>query len=172
MNRTKGFTLIELLIVVALLGALAIALVATVDPFEQLKKGSDTATRNTSSEMYKALIQYYTVRGSFPWTVDVTGMSAAHADMTAASTGYIAQLIGYGELKTNFSQLAGSTLGRIFLTSTADASGNRQNITVCYLPESKSFRHDANAKYTSQGAVTSGCLATDPTGSACYWCVQ
>ena len=31
-----GFTLVELLIVIALLGALAIGLLATVDPFEQL----------------------------------------------------------------------------------------------------------------------------------------
>ena len=34
----KGFTLIELLIVIALLGSLAVGLLATIDPFEQLKK--------------------------------------------------------------------------------------------------------------------------------------
>ena len=36
--QNKGFTLIELLIVIALLGALAVGLLATIDPFEQLKK--------------------------------------------------------------------------------------------------------------------------------------
>ena len=37
----KGFTLIELLIVIALLGALAVGLIGALDPFEQLKKGTD-----------------------------------------------------------------------------------------------------------------------------------
>ena len=46
----KGFTLIELLIVIALLGALAVGLLATIDPFEQLKKGRDTSKKNTVSE--------------------------------------------------------------------------------------------------------------------------
>ena len=38
MKKSLGFTLIELLIVIALLGALAVGLLATIDPFEQLKK--------------------------------------------------------------------------------------------------------------------------------------
>ncbi|MFH0773343.1 MAG: prepilin-type N-terminal cleavage/methylation domain-containing protein, partial [bacterium] len=37
---TRGFTLIELLIVIALLGALAVALLAALDPLEQIKKGT------------------------------------------------------------------------------------------------------------------------------------
>ena len=41
----KGFTLIELLIVIAILGILAIALLATLDPFEQLRKSRDGAKR-------------------------------------------------------------------------------------------------------------------------------
>lgn len=167
----KGFTLIELLIVVALLGALAVALIATVDPFEQLKKGTDTATRNTATELYKALIQYYTTKGAFPWATDVVGVKATDTAMT----GHVGQLIALGELKTNFRELASTPLTKIFLTSTADASGNRQNIAVCYLPESKSFRNEPNAKYSSSGAAIvaiPGCLATNAAGTACYWCVQ
>ncbi|PJE63249.1 Tfp structural protein, partial [Candidatus Roizmanbacteria bacterium CG10_big_fil_rev_8_21_14_0_10_39_6] len=45
-KQKKGFTLIELLIVIALLGTLAVALLAAIDPFEQFKKGTDTARRN------------------------------------------------------------------------------------------------------------------------------
>ena len=51
LSLLKGFTLIELLIVIALLGALAVGLLAALDPFEQLKKGTDTGTRNTVSEI-------------------------------------------------------------------------------------------------------------------------
>lgn len=168
MRKSKGFTLIELLIVVALLGALAVALIATVDPFEQLKKGTDTAARNTSTELYKAIIQYYTTKGTFPWTTDIVSINAS----STAMTGHIAALIALGELKTNFQALAQTPLTKIFLTSTTDGSGNRQNIAVCYLPDSKSFRNEANAKYTSVGAGAAGCLATASTGTACYWCVQ
>ena len=33
----KGFTLIELLVVIGILGILATSLIATIDPFEQLR---------------------------------------------------------------------------------------------------------------------------------------
>ena len=134
-----GFTLIELLIVVALLGALAVGLLATVDPFEQLKKGNDTARRNTTSEVYNAAIRVYAAKGEFPWTTDVVAMPLSAAAMTAATDGYLSQIIALGELKPQFVELAGAgNLGKIFLTSTAD-NGFIQNLTVCYMPESKSF---------------------------------
>jgi len=55
---TKGFTLIELLIVIALLGALAVALLAALDPLEQIKKGNDTGVRNTVAEIHGAMVRY------------------------------------------------------------------------------------------------------------------
>src|SRR3989344_9347105 len=62
-----GFTLIELLIVIALLGALAIGLLGAVDPLEQIKKGTDTGTRNTVAEFHSAVIRYYAIKGLMPW---------------------------------------------------------------------------------------------------------
>ena len=57
MKEQKGFTLIELLIVIALLGALTIGLLATINPFEQLKKGRDTSNQNTATEFYNASLR-------------------------------------------------------------------------------------------------------------------
>lgn len=162
----RGFTLIELLIVVALIGALAIALIATVDPFEQLKKGNDATRRSMAMEVYNSLIRYYSEKGSFPWTAAV--------NLTASDTtmqGYLNQVVTQGELKTQFLQQPAATLGKLYINS----SGG-QNLSVCYLPESKSAAAEPNARYTSSGS-TAGitCLGSGSTAaaaSACYWCVQ
>ncbi|MEK7634177.1 MAG: prepilin-type N-terminal cleavage/methylation domain-containing protein, partial [Patescibacteria group bacterium] len=65
-----GFTLIELLIVIALLGALAVGLLAALDPFEQLKKGTDTGVRNTVSEVHGSIIRFYAIKNYMPWCTD------------------------------------------------------------------------------------------------------
>src|SRR4030042_5285283 len=106
MKRQHGFTLIELLIVIALLGALAVGLLATVDPFEQLKKGTNTSRRNTTSEVYNAMIRYYSVKNAFPWsdTAVDTAINMEDANMT----GWISLVQDAGELKKDFMKLAGS----------------------------------------------------------------
>ena len=134
--KNGGFTLIELLIVIALLGSLAVGLLATVDPFEQLKKGTDTSVRNTTSEVYNSAIRFYSVKNTFPWTADVQGISLENANFTDSPSGYLQQIIDAGELKPEFIQLAGGNLKSIFLTSTLLA-GVRQNVSVCFLPGSK-----------------------------------
>ena len=168
----QGFTLIEILIVVALIGALFIGVLASIDPLEQLKKGTDTSRRSTTAELYNGMVRYYSVKGTFPWTDDLSSLSASDDSMTDSATGYITQAVSAGELKTEFITLAKSNLAKINLTSTADTLGNRQNLSVCFLPDSKSFRFDLNSKYGIDGAVSSGCLSTDTSGTACYWCVK
>jgi prepilin-type N-terminal cleavage/methylation domain-containing protein len=155
----KAFTLIELLIVIALLGALAVGLLAALDPFEQLKKGVDTGTRNTVSELHGAVIRYYAIKNAFPWTTDLTWTTAASAYATN-----ISPIIATGELKADFSTLAGGQLANIYLASTV----NNESITVCFKPTSKSFKSDPNTKYTNQGL--DGCVAG--AGVDCYWCVK
>src|SRR4030042_6087660 len=130
MKRQHGFTLIELLIVIALLGALAVGLLATVDPFEQLKKGTDTSRRNTTSEVYNAMIRYYSVKNSFPWggalaqpyTLDLPDMST-----------WIDQVASAGELKRDFMRLAGTdNLAKIYVSSSIDGAGTiAHTISVC-----------------------------------------
>ena len=164
--------MIELLIVIALLGALAVGLLATVDPFEQLKKGTDTSRRNTTSEIYNSMIRYYSVKNAMPWASNITALTANATLMTADVTGYLKLVITAGELKTEFVDLAGSgNLSKIYLTSTADSNGVRQNVSVCFLPESKSFSNDANSIYGSNGITAAGCLGTGGT-TACYWCIK
>lgn len=171
MKKSYGFTLIELLIVIALLGALAIGLLATVDPFEQLKKGTDTSTRNTVSELYNSFIRYYSVKTGMPWTTNLTAMTAAHADMTALNTGYLTKVIAAGELKPDFVELAGGSLANIYITSTADTFGNYNNVAVCFAPKSKSFLNEPNTKYSSDASPGTDCKGTGGTAD-CLWCMK
>lgn len=169
----QGFTLIELLIVIALLGALAVGLLATIDPFEQLKKGRDTSLRNTVSEFYNSNLRYYSIKSAFPWNTAGGVTSYVGSSLTAtAMSSAIEELATSGELKARFQQLAGTAnLAKIFVTSTA-----ADQIAVCFMPESKSFQKDNNTIYNQTAAVHAGPPAcssqTSTGGTSCYFCVQ
>lgn len=168
----KAFTLIELLIVIALLGALAVGLLAALDPFEQLKKGTDTGIRNLVSEFHGATIRYYALKSEMPWCpggscASVSGVALNDANMLS----YIQSIVETGELKSNFSELAGNNLSKVYVTATSDS------IIVCFNPVSKSFKCDPNTKYNIYGetdTVNCGNPATcgSVAANTCYWCVQ
>jgi prepilin-type N-terminal cleavage/methylation domain-containing protein len=124
----KGFTLIELLIVIALLGALAVGMIATIDPFEQLKKGQDTARRNIVSELYNAAIRYYGVKGTFPWGTETWSPYIT----LAQAANYVNTIATMGELKLTFMEAAAAHTGKIFITAP-----DEQSLSVCFEPESK-----------------------------------
>lgn len=164
--KEKGFTLIELLIVIALLGALAIGLLATIDPFEQLKKGRDTSTRNTVAELYNAELRYYSTKGYFTW--GTAGLTSTQRVTNLGSD--ITALINAGELKNRFEELAGTgNLNKIFISSTGP-----EHLTVCFQPESKSFQADPVTQFASDG-VTSAITCKSQTsagGTDCFLCIQ
>ena len=162
----KGFTLIELLIVIALLGALAVGLLATIDPFEQLKKGRDTSTRNTVSEFYNANLRYYSTKANFPWGTATTLTSAA----VSSRGSDITSLMNAGELKNRFMELAGTgNLAKIYVTSTGT-----EHLAVCYKPESKSFQVDPNTVYSSDAIAQTGTVCKSAAGGTgdCFFCIQ
>ncbi|OGK16855.1 hypothetical protein A2690_03715 [Candidatus Roizmanbacteria bacterium RIFCSPHIGHO2_01_FULL_39_12b] len=174
-KKHAGFTLIELLIVIALLGALAVGLLAALDPFEQLKKGTDTGVRNTVSEFQGAVIRYYAIKNKMPWcnaddcstlydSFDLTGGSASTLDTLPT---VISNITDTGELKVDFSTLAGAvTLGKI------SVFGTDADVKVCYEPTSKSFTEDPNTQFDPTTGIE-GCTQDPATaGSECLWCVQ
>jgi prepilin-type N-terminal cleavage/methylation domain-containing protein len=181
--KNKGFTLIELLIVIALLGALAIGLLATIDPFEQLKKGRDTSQRNTLSEIYNSLLRYYSTRGKFPWDTS-TGTANYHAQFLKDGESVftdnnftIDTLVQAGELKDKFQDVAGTAnLDRMFMTTTSNT-----HVALCFEPESKSFQIDPNTVYNESGSayttasVDHKCKSlfqADPDAVSCDYCIQ
>lgn len=166
--RSKlGFTLIELLIVISLLGALAVGMLAALDPLEQIKKGTDTGTRNTVEEIYNAMVRFYAIKTKFPWGTDIFDTMAANSSDALV---YVSDVIEAGELKIDFVQLAGTTrLSGILMTST-----DPDQLTVCFEPVSKSFQKDPNTKWSSEGTDQSGgtdCKSSGGTAD-CFWCVK
>lgn len=176
LKSSKGFTLIELLIVIALLGALAVALLAALDPLEQIKKGTDTGVRNTVSEISGSFVRYASVKGgSLPFSTLVWG------SVGQSGTAYdaIQSVIDAGELKQDFFTLASDQLDKVFITAVNNTG--TQRAMVCFQPGSKSFRVDANTKFGTiagqDGTMTTfaDCTAggtSAATGNACFWCVQ
>ncbi len=180
MKKLKlGFTLIELLIVIALLGALAVALLAALDPLEQIRKGTDTGVRNTVAEIHGGAIRYsalkggvlpFSTTGTIPWTLIGSG-----TNMSPEGSTFIQNIVDAGELKSDFTKLAGTQLDRIYITGLNGSSDYK--VSVCYAPQAKSFKLDANTKFGSaNGEVveTTDCpnAAGSGTSGVCLWCVR
>lgn len=167
----RGFTLIELLVVIGILGILASALIATIDPFEQLKKGQDANVKNTAVEFVNGNIRYYTTHNALPWvsdsacTTQVGGSSPTGMNLTSM-TSCLSALISDGELKPGFTTVT-NTLKEIII------SGSSNDVIACFKPQSKSQQKDLNTIYDSSGTLTSGCISQTSNGStSCYWCAK
>jgi prepilin-type N-terminal cleavage/methylation domain-containing protein len=188
-RKTGGFTLIELLVVIGILGVLAAALVATIDPFEQLKKADDSKIKNISVEFQTALVRYYTTHGSFPWNDQTSITNNTNNNCTGLSSGPIAgvklnvatvkacldnagggSLISEGELKASFTSNL-NDLAKVYVSwNPASAT----NVIVCFSPTSKSQKAAPDTKWiNSQGSTTgAACPSATAADNTCFWCTQ
>jgi len=109
MKSKRGFTLIELLIVIALLGALAVGLIGAIDPFEQLKKGTDTGLRDLVNQVQTAIIRYYSVKNAMPFAADPASTDLQTAPMVVA----ISNMVAAGELRSDFTTIQAGSLNKV-----------------------------------------------------------
>jgi len=65
--KNYGFTLVELLIVITLIAILAVAIVATLNPVEQVNRARDARYKNDASELLAAVERYYASTQEYPW---------------------------------------------------------------------------------------------------------
>jgi prepilin-type N-terminal cleavage/methylation domain-containing protein len=171
----KGFTLVELLIVIALLGALAIGLIGALDPFEQLKKGTDTGTRDLVNQVQTAVLRYYATTSEMPWTTAAT-FEAQILSGTDLAEG-IGNMIKAGEMKSNFEDIYSTKYDEVFVTyipgNEIGMTAQSVTVKVCYVPQSKSFQVEKNTKYTKAGIEVddASCMSQGGT-TPCAWCVQ
>lgn len=163
MNK-KGFTLVELLIVIALLGVLATAVLAAINPLEQANRSRDSRMKSDASQLLAAIDRYYVAIGHFPWyeqgvTTDEDAMNFTDAKDTTIGICNAAAgqngcpndpglLITNNELKTEFTK-------RDFVRSTSawndllyvgkgdGTTGLAASVYACYVPKSKSEQKKA-----------------------------
>lgn len=172
----QGFTLIELLVVIGILGVLAAALVATIDPFEQINKARDTSKKNIAVEYLNASTRYYTTHNYMPWDVEANvagcningnqgpGQTALN---DASFTPCVKALADENELKEGF--LSAGELKDVY--ATYDDTQGQNNIAVCFLPQSVSQQKDPIAKYNRNGTDGTDCKSLGGS-TTCYWCAK
>ena len=160
----KGFTLVELLIVIGLLGAIALIVIAAINPIEQANRARDARFKSDGAQIVSAEERYFTGHSSFPW-VDISGSTLDINDefpFTSAGDEAVGLcgadcttpglLILSDELKTEF-------ISRDFVKNITDHSnnsvqadkkvfigkglGSSASVYACFIPFSKSNREKA-----------------------------
>lgn len=192
----KGFTLVELLIVISLLGAIAVIVIAAINPIELANRSRDTKFKADGAQVVSAIDRYFASQVEFPW---VTAGIASDNDesfgyVTAANEGVgicgadcstNGVLLANNELKSEFKN-------RDFIDNSGGGkpekevyvgkdSGVSETVYSCFIPLSKSFRQAAVANNnvyalsTTNGSrsKTSACDAdgADWISNLCMVCV-
>lgn len=196
----RGFTLVELLIVIALLGAIAVIVIAAINPIEQTNRARDARFKADSSQLLSAIERYFATHSKFPWegctganctttSEDPFGFVTAKDDAVGlcgdASCSSLGLLITSEELKNEF-------LSRDWITDTTSAvdkkiqvgkaAGSSSGVYACFIPLAKSTRDNAindgkvrSLSFDSNGipAASSACTSANDDWSSlgCYVCV-
>lgn len=153
--------MIELLVVIAVIGILAVALLSTLNPLEQIRKGRDTRTRADMSQLLGGLERYNASLGYFPWQAkEGEDLSAGQPDIdflqinggvvlpagctitTCTIKGALDLLTTTSEVKSSFvDRITGATYSDTYLFYDDESTGS--SVVACFTPESQSFQKEA-----------------------------
>lgn len=186
-TRQLGFTMVELLVVISIIGILATAVLAALNPVEQLKKARDTARKADAQTVLGAIDRFQATFGCYPWQLtgttcstttvtgplELAGSGAAIAASSFATGGSLEQLGLKDELKSQFQERTSVTASELWLS----VNGVGQ-ASVCFEPESKSSRGGGlgpikgptNETITTTDCTTGAYSRIDAT-STCAVCV-
>lgn len=158
-GRVAGFTMIELLIVIAILGILAVAVLAAINPVEQINRSRDTATRSDAEQLIGAIDRFNAMKGYYPWVTnpqddfDVDPMVQLEPSTTWSATGLADCAVlkrlsdgdqdceGTDELKAAYVQKILASDANYLSVYNRGEQGD--STYVCFTPKSKSFKDQA-----------------------------
>lgn len=187
MLKKLGFTMIELLIVIAVLGILAVAVLASINPIEQINRGRDTGTRSDAEQFISAVDRFYAAKGYYPWMTNGSSLNTwthttgAVSDMTLVELNDTNSILGddaqdvlvnlssggTAEVKTSFtSRLSDPSAANYLSVYNSGVSG--ESTYACFVPKSASFREEAWKRCSDGLGALNGALPTDfPSLTAC-----
>lgn len=171
----RGFTMIELLIVIAVLGILAIAVLATINPIEQINRGRDTGSRGDAEQLLSAIDRYNATQGLWPWQIDtdaeagvVWGPATEVVDddscllLDKLAQGGDSCASGADEVKAAFTtRLNASNYNELYMEFTG-SSGD--SLYICFSPQSGAFETEATRRCDVEG------VPADYPATACGSC--
>lgn len=145
-----GFTMIELLVVISVIGILAVAVLSSINPIEQINKGRDTRTRSDAAQLINAVDRYYAIHEVYPWNTLNAGSytPAAGSDepdeefvqgAAGGDWGWIEILEDTAEVKQGFiNRIQADDTIRVFKEGIANAT-----MYACFEPTSRAFQQEA-----------------------------
>lgn len=201
LSRLKSqvaFTMIELLIVISILGILAVAVLAAINPVEQINRGRDTGSRSDSEQLLGAMDRFYAYKGYYPWvnnpntgaTLEWTGIAGdqditfdgntipAWPDDADSNPCYVLDKIADGKVTGTTTCAGTNEVKRSFVDKITKTDYNHlyayyngkqgSSLYVCFKPVSGAMREEA-AKRCVDSSGTG--LPADLQGAAASICV-
>lgn len=168
-SNQAGFTMIELLVVIAVIGVLAVAVLSSINPVEQINKGRDTRTRSDAAQLINAVDRYYAIHEEYPWNVDNDGAETAGDGYTAGAAydepndefnfvgagsilttehsitptvddwDWVDVLVSTAEVKEGFINRLKDD-NKLFI---GKSDGYNETMYACFMPTSKAFQQEA-----------------------------
>lgn len=162
LRSQAGFTMIELLIVIAILGILAVAVLAAINPIEQINRGRDTGSRSDAEQLISAIDRYYAFNGYYPWQIGAsdtanTALAWSQFEDTSLtdsggtckvaekiSTATTAGCNGADELKQSFiERVSDASYNFIFLYNDGVQGSSTY---ACFAPKSQAFVQEVETR--------------------------